>query len=169
MAALAAPPRPLLRWLFRVPLWLYRAHLGWLMGHRLARVTHVGRRTGQVHQTIVEVVRYEPRTREIVVMAGWGGRTDWYRNVQARPALEVRSGGLAYRPVQRFLTADETYREVRQYVRRHAWVARLLFPRLLGLSLDAPEREQRAVVDATLRGVAFLPAREPGDRRSAHF
>jgi hypothetical protein len=50
-------------WLFRVPLWRYRANLGWLFGHRLARLTHRGRRSGQIRQAVVDVVRYEPRTR----------------------------------------------------------------------------------------------------------
>ena len=45
-----------------------------------------------MHQTVVEVVRFDPRTREIVVAAGWGGQTDWYRNIQRTPALEVRTG-----------------------------------------------------------------------------
>ena len=159
------PPTGPLRWLFRLPLWLYRARLGWLLGHRFACLTHVGRRTGQVHRTVVEVVRFDPRTQEIVVAAGWGGRTDWYRNIQARPALEIRCGRLAYRPSQRFLTADETYLEVQRYVRRHPWVARYVFPRLLGLPFDAPGDERRAVVDATLRGVAFRPGQVPGRRR----
>ena len=165
MAVLSTAPTGLIRWLFRAPLWLYRLHLGWLLGHRLAQITHVGRRTGRVRRAVVEVVRFDPRTREIVVAAGWGGRTDWYRNIQARPALEIRCGHLAYRPLQRFLTADETYLEVRRYVRRHPWVSRYVFPRLLGLSVDAPGDERRAVVDATLRGVAFQPRQVPIGRR----
>jgi deazaflavin-dependent oxidoreductase (nitroreductase family) len=161
---LSAPRTSVLSWLFRIPLWLYRARLGWLLDHRLARLTHVGRRTGRVHQTVVEVVRFDPRTREIVVAAGWGGQTDWYRNIQAVPALEIRAGRFAYRPSQRFLTADETYAEVQRYVRRHPWVSRYVFPYLLGLSVDAPEHERRTVVDATLRGVAFRPALTPDGR-----
>jgi deazaflavin-dependent oxidoreductase (nitroreductase family) len=157
VALLSQPPNAVLRRALKLPLWLYRADLGWLLGHHLACITHRGRRTGRVRRTVTEVVRYDRRTREIVVAAGWGGRTDWYRNILAAPALEVRSGSTAYRPVQRILTADETYREVRGYVRRHPWLARLVLPGLLGIPLDAPQGEQRQIVDATLRGVAFRP------------
>lgn len=153
-----------MRWLFKVPLWLYRADLGWLFGHRLARLTHRGRRSGRIRQTVVEVVRYEPRTREIVVAAAWGGRTDWYRNIQASPALEIRTGGTAYRPAQHLLTSDELDRELRGYVRRHPWLARHLLPRLLGLPADASESQWRAAIDSTIRGVVFWPAADSGAR-----
>jgi deazaflavin-dependent oxidoreductase (nitroreductase family) len=162
-----------MRWLFKVPLWLYRADLGWLFGHRLARLTHRGRlarlthrgrRSGRIRQTVVEVVRYEPRTREIVIAAAWGGQTDWYRNIQASPALEIRTGGTAYRPAQRFLTLDEMDREMRTYVRHHPWLARFVLPRLLGLPADASESQRRAAIAATIRGVVFWPATVSGAR-----
>jgi deazaflavin-dependent oxidoreductase (nitroreductase family) len=157
------------RWLFKVPLWLYRVDLGWLFGHRLARLTHRGRRSGRIRHTVVEVVRYEPRTREIVVAAAWGGQTDWYRNIQASPALEIRTGQTVYRPAQRFLTSDEMDREMRSYVRRHPWLERAVLPRLLGLPADASEPQRRAAIAATIRGVVFWPAGDGGthDRRTA--
>jgi deazaflavin-dependent oxidoreductase (nitroreductase family) len=138
---------------------MYRVGLGWLFGHRLARITHVGRQSGRVRRTVVEVLRYDPRTHEIVVAAGWGGQTGWYRNLQAADPLEVRSGRTAYRPTRRFLSADETYAEVRAYIRQHRWLARLVLAVLLGIPVSAPERQQRAMVAATLRGVVFTPRR----------
>ncbi len=154
---MSAPPAPLLRWLFKAPLVMYRANLGWLFGHRLARLTHRGRRSGRIRRTVVEVVRYDPRTREIVVAAGWGGQTDWYSNLAASPALEVRTGTIAYRPEHRLLATDELVWEVDGYVRRHPWVARWVFPRLLGLPTNAREARRREVIAATLRGVSFRP------------
>jgi deazaflavin-dependent oxidoreductase (nitroreductase family) len=159
MALLSARPGPLLRRALKLPLLMYRVGLGWLFGHHLARVTHVGRRSGRIRQTVVEVLRYDPRTRELVVAAGWGGQTGWYRNVQAADALEVRSGRTAYRPTRRLLSADETYDEVRAYIRQHPWLARLVLTVLLGIPASAPEKQQRAMVAATLRGVVFTPRR----------
>jgi hypothetical protein len=34
------------------------------------------------------VVGYDPSLRETVVASGWGERSDWYRNLEAHPALE---------------------------------------------------------------------------------
>jgi deazaflavin-dependent oxidoreductase (nitroreductase family) len=157
MAILSTPPAGVSRALFAAPLWLYRLNLGWLLGHRLARVTHRGRRSGRIYQTVIEVLRYDRRTRAVVVASGWGGRTDWYRNILEAPALEIRIGRVSYSPAQRFLSAEELYTEVRTYQRRHRWVARWLFPRLLGVPADAPDSELRARIVATLRGVEFRP------------
>jgi deazaflavin-dependent oxidoreductase (nitroreductase family) len=165
MSVLTSPPTRLLRWIFRIPLLAYRLRLGWLFGHRFARLTHRGRRSGLVRRAVVEVVRYDRRTHEVVVAAGWGGRTDWYRNIQATPALEILTGTVAYRPSYRFLTADELYREIQGYARRHPLAGRFVLPRLVGVRPDAPEAEIRAAVEATLRGVLFYPraAARPGD------
>ena len=43
-------------YLFRAPVYLYRWHLGWMLGHRLLLLTHIGRRTGLRRQTVLEVV-----------------------------------------------------------------------------------------------------------------
>ena len=70
-----APPRGLLRALLRLPVHLYHAHLGVLLGHRFLMLIHTGRRTGGRHETVLEVIRYEQGAREAVVAAGWGRRT----------------------------------------------------------------------------------------------
>ena len=86
----AAPrtrPHGLLWAAFRLPVALYRLRLGWVLGHRFLMLTHHGRRTGNVRRTALEVVRYDPRTRECVVVAAWGEHADWVRNIGASPAL----------------------------------------------------------------------------------
>jgi hypothetical protein len=37
------------------------------------------------------------------VLSAWGEKGDWYRNLEATPALEIRTGGERYVPEQRFL------------------------------------------------------------------
>ena len=55
------PPRGLLRFLLRLPIWLYQLHLGFLLGHRFLLLTHTGRRSGLLRRTVVEVVSYDRR------------------------------------------------------------------------------------------------------------
>jgi hypothetical protein len=52
------PTRPhgLLRLGFKLPITLYRAHLGWLLGHRFLLLTHRWRTSGKIYQTVLEVV-----------------------------------------------------------------------------------------------------------------
>jgi hypothetical protein len=35
-------------------------------------------------------------TRENVVLSAWGEKAGWYRNIEAVPALEVRTGTLSF-------------------------------------------------------------------------
>jgi deazaflavin-dependent oxidoreductase (nitroreductase family) len=150
-----ARPTGLLRLALRLPIWLYRLHLGWLLGHRFLLLVHRGRKTGRVRTTVLEVVRYDAATRESVVAAAWSDRADWYRNIQAAPALRVRTAGVSYTPAQRFLTPDEVYAALREYERRHPVAARVLGPRL-GIPFGGSDTELRACA-ASLPMVGFRP------------
>lgn len=160
MALAERRPYGLYRWLANAPRWLYRLGLGCLLGHRVMRLTHRGRASGLVRQTVLEVLRYDPRTREVLVVSGWEGKTDWYRNIQQTPAMEVRIGRVHYRPVQEFLSPEETTQVMLTLFRQHPREVRFAGP-LLGIDLDAPESLLRARVETFFRGVRFRPADEP--------
>jgi deazaflavin-dependent oxidoreductase (nitroreductase family) len=84
-------PNAALRVAFRLPVYPYRYRLGWLFGHRLLLLVHRGRKSGYVYQTVLEVVRHDPARRESIVVSAWGGeKADWYRNLRAAPAVEIR-------------------------------------------------------------------------------
>lgn len=141
-------------WLaFRLPILLYRLNLGWLLGHRVLLVTHRGRRTGQIRQTALEVVRYDAESREAIVVSAWGERADWYRNLQANPAVEVAIGWERYQPTQRFLTTDEIEAELTAYQRRHPLLTRA-FGAWLGFPIDGTVEALRRFAES-VRMVAF--------------
>ena len=105
--------------LYRLPVLLYRLDLGWLLGHRGLLLTHRGRKTGLLRQTVLEVIVYDPAARKSVVLSGYGERADWYRNITTEPALEVQTGRERYVPAQRFLAPEETLAAIAEYERRH--------------------------------------------------
>lgn len=156
MALAQSRPSGLLRLALRLPIWLYRLHLGWLLGHRFLLLTHRGRATGRPRQAVIEVIRYDPTTRQSVVVSGWRGETDWYRNLQAQPALEIVTGAERYVPQQRFLDATETAAELRSYFARHPLVAKRVLAAIFGLELDDTTRSYADAADL-FRGVAFRP------------
>jgi hypothetical protein len=65
-----ARPSGLRRTAFRIPILLYRARLGGLLGHRFVLIHHTGRRTGLPRQVVVEVVTREPESGAVVVASG---------------------------------------------------------------------------------------------------
>ena len=75
----------------KMPLILYRLGLGWMLGKRFMRLTHVGRRSGKVYQSVLAVLRFDENTHEILAVSPWSA-SNWYRNIQATPALEVETG-----------------------------------------------------------------------------
>lgn len=154
-----AKPTGLVRLLFRLPVHLYRRRMGFILGHRFLLLTHQGRKTGQPRQTVLEVLRYDPTTRESVVISALGERADWYRNIQARPALLIQAGRQRYVPQQHLLSTDEAYEFFTSWERQHPLEARLA-ALVLGWDYDGSPASRRALAES-LRLVAFRPRTEP--------
>lgn len=100
-------PGRLGRRLLRAPTRLYDWNAGWLLGRRFLRLTHIGRRTGRRHRTMLEVIGTRPADEEFVVIAGLGRSAEWYRNLQAHGAVEVAVGRQRFRPEHRILSDGE--------------------------------------------------------------
>lgn len=86
------PPSGLLRFVLRLPLVFYRLGLGGLLGQRFVSLNHIGRKSGKVHQTVVEVVGHDPSTDAYFIVSGWGYKAQWYQNLQAQPDIDVQVG-----------------------------------------------------------------------------
>jgi deazaflavin-dependent oxidoreductase (nitroreductase family) len=86
------PVRGMVRFGLKLPLVLYRLHLGWLLGQRFLRLTHVGRKSGKHYRTVVEVVDHDPVTDSYIVTSGWGEKSDWFRNIQKTPEVMINVG-----------------------------------------------------------------------------
>ncbi|MGC2239816.1 MAG: nitroreductase family deazaflavin-dependent oxidoreductase [Acidimicrobiia bacterium] len=87
-------PSGLQRLLFRAPIWLYRARLGFLLGKRFCMIEHRGRKTGRMRRTILEVVARSGGS--IYVAAAWGRKAEWLKNLEADPHVVVHSAGSRY-------------------------------------------------------------------------
>ena len=156
-STLSAPSKPkgLLKWAFALPRYLYRWHLGWLLGHRFLMITHIGRKSGRKRQTVLEVAHYDPATRECIVIAGYGAQSDWYRNIQVHPAIEVQVGHQQYTPQQHMLSSEEVLHLLEEYQQRRPRALRALM-RFVGFAYDGTPESLRAVSEV-LRGVALRP------------
>ena len=84
-------PGPFFKWWFKIPIFYYKLGLGWMVGKYVLLLTTTGRKSGKFRHTPLEYV-YDKSNDRYRVAAGWGGHTDWYRNVLKNPKVIVQVG-----------------------------------------------------------------------------
>ena len=131
-------PRGLSRLAFRLPIWLFRARLGWLLGNRFVLLTHTGRKSGLSRQTVLEVVRYDKASGACIVASGWGTKSDWFHNVTANPKIVIQIRNKRSAAVAERLSAEIAAQELLDYARRHPLAMR-------GLDVDQPRNLAKSV------------------------
>jgi deazaflavin-dependent oxidoreductase (nitroreductase family) len=142
------PPRGLLRWLLRLPIWLYRLRLGWLLGDRFLMLTHIGRTSGQPRQSVLEVVGHDAAAGTYVIASGWGEKADWLRNIQKHPRVLVDAGRRRFEATAERLDEEAATRAAGDYARRHPSAFRGLASRMIGQSLTGTDADYRALAQA---------------------
>lgn len=150
------PPTGLTRLLFRVPIYLYQAGLGWIFGRRILLLRHVGRISGKARQAILEVAEHDPTDDSFVVASGWGPTAAWYRNVVHTPEVTIQVGRRTIPVTAVKLTEDEGAETFARYGMKHRRAAKYLLPRMLGFSVDGTEADFRAV-GRRLPFIRFVP------------
>lgn len=123
-----------LRFFLRLPIWLYRAHLGWLLGGRFLLLTHTGRKSGKLHQTVLEVVRHDKPSNTYIIASGWGTRSDWMQNITKTPEVIIQVGNQRLSARAERLSPTQAESELRTYAQQHPEA----FRRLAGLMTGQP-------------------------------
>jgi len=152
--------RPVL-FVLGLPRHLYRHGWGWLLGRRFMQLTHVGRRTGQVRTTVLEVVGSDRDRGEVWVVSGFGPGSDWLRNIQANGQAEITIGRTSFPASFRMVPVEEATRILDGYERRNRLAApliRFVLSRLLGWRYDGSAQARRRAAEA-LPLVAFSRSR----------
>lgn len=151
-------PRGLARLAFRLPIWLYRLRLGWLLGERLLLLTHVGRTSGRARQAVIEVVRHDRATDTYIIASGFGSQVDWFRNIQKHPDVTVQVGARRLAAIAERLPLAAAADELHDYARRRPGTFRTITKRLLGRDLDGSAESCRRLA-AEVPVVALRPRR----------
>ncbi len=138
------PPRGFVRLALRLPIWLYHVHLGWLLGNRFLLLTHIGRKSGLPRQSVLEVLQHEKASGTYAVLAPWGEKSDWVRNILKTPNVVIRVGHRRFEARAMCLSPEEAERSILAYARQHPVAVRAL-PRLLGYRVDGTEEDFRAL------------------------
>ena len=143
---------------FRAPIFLYKNGLGWLLGNRFLLVNHTGRKTGLPRQAVVEVVDRDPIHNHYLIAAGFGRKTNWYRNLLSTPEMSFQIGQQRWHASAVPLSGEEAGQVLVDYARRYPH----LFPqltRMIGIVVDA--ENETAVRDLGRSGVLPIMRLEP--------
>jgi hypothetical protein len=132
-----------------LPVFLYRLHLGWLLG-KFLRDYPCWPSQRKVRDRPA-VLRFT-KTKEIYAVSAWKG-SDWYYNIQASPALQVEIGFVRYAPVQRTLSPEEITTAFMEYRKKHPIFSRMIC-RIPGWQWDSTYEEFLELA-RTLHGVAL--------------
>ena len=153
------PPTGFKRILFRLPIWLYKAHLGWLLGKRFLLLNHIGRKSGLPRQVVLEVVRFDQETSTYIIASGFGETSQWYQNLLQQPQVTIQIGSKNYQMAAKFLSTREGAAEMVNYAQRHPSAAKNL-PQLMGYRVDGTE-EDYAEFGKLIPFVALQPVEQP--------
>ena len=150
-------PHGLMLFMLRAPLALYRLGLGGLLGQRFVRLSHVGRKTGKLHQTVVEVIGHDTDTDAYFIASGWGYKSQWYQNLQAHPDIDVLVGRRHLHVHAQTLTPQAAARVLLAYRKRYPVAAREL-GRVMGIDLaEADEAALQKAVQERLPVLGLYP------------
>jgi deazaflavin-dependent oxidoreductase (nitroreductase family) len=138
-------PGPFLRFLLRLPILQYKVGLGKFVGNRILILNTRGRISGKPRQTALGYA-YDPSTKGYLVMTGWGGRSDWYRNALAEPEVVLWVGSMKMPARANKLTLKENVAEIKRILTLDPFAERML-SELENLPYDGSEDWYRKVAD----------------------
>ncbi len=104
---------------------------------------HLGRRSGKLRQTPLEVVKR--RDHAFVLCSGTGPGADWYRNLRAEPAVALWVGARRHHVEQRFLDDSEAASTFAEYEQAHPKAAARLTD-LMGVAHDGTHESRMEMV-----------------------
>jgi deazaflavin-dependent oxidoreductase (nitroreductase family) len=131
-------PRGFLAWLLRAPIWLYHFHLSGLFGSRALLLTHIGRKTGQIHQTVIELVQHDAASGVFYVASGWGEKSDWYKNIMANSNVNIQVKNKKYDTIAERVTPELGLKIILNYFHRYPFAQGAL-SRIMKFPLDGSE------------------------------
>jgi len=142
-----APPGKALRLGLRLPILLYRAKLGWLLGERFLMLTHTGRKSGQARQTVIEVVQHDKQADTYYVVSGWGEKSDWYQNMRKSPRVSVQVGRRKFRAKAEFIPLEKAVQIMEMYAHDHPTAFRELSGLFLSEHLEPAGHAPRKIAE----------------------
>ena len=110
---------PVFKWLFKMPILQYKFGMGWMIGRYVLLLTTTGRKSGLPRHTPLEY-EYDRENDRYRVAAGWGGNTDWYKNIKDNPKVYVQVGSRKFNAVAEIASDEEVAQFMMNASKRHS-------------------------------------------------
>ncbi len=136
MSELRNPPRGWKAFFWRAPIFFYRVGLGWMLGKRFLHLTHIGRKSGNPRQAVLEVVHHTPDA--YFVASGFGEKSHWYQNIMHTPQVNIQVGRKKISATAERLPFPQAKEILQIYAEQHPAALRELM-KIVGLSYDGSE------------------------------
>ncbi len=135
------------RLLFRFPILLYKIGLGPLLGGRFLKLTHTGRKSGLLRETVLEVVKHDRQTGTYYIASGWGEKSNWLLNIIENPSVEVQTGRRSFRAYAKRLSPEDASSVLYDYGKRYPKAFAILTGNILGERLGVSLESARRMAD----------------------
>ena len=135
-----APPKGLKLKLFRAPRYVYHLKLGFLFGERLIHLKHWGRKSGQLKETVIEVIDQDKINGTLYSASGFGEQSQWFKNISVNNAVFVTVKNTEFKAIASVLCADEATQILLRYAKAHPNSIKGV-ARLSGYEMDGSEKD----------------------------
>lgn len=85
-------PEGALKFFYRLPIYAFRAGMGWLLPNNFVLLTTIGRKSGEPRRVMLEFSQFDG---VYYVSSGWGRKSQWYQNIQenANVTMQIARSG----------------------------------------------------------------------------
>ncbi len=135
-----SPPKGFKLKLFRAPLYIYRFGLGFVFGERFIQLKHWGRKSGNLNETVIEVIDQDKENGKLYAASGFGEQSQWFKNISANNSVFVTLKSTEYNATSRVLSSDEATEVLLRYVEAHPNSIKGV-ARLSGYEMDGTEQD----------------------------
>jgi deazaflavin-dependent oxidoreductase (nitroreductase family) len=140
------PPKGFSRFMYRMPISIYRLGLGFLLGKRFLLLEHIGRKSGLSRKAVLEVIRHDPAEQAYYVVSGFGRQSDWFLNIKKNPEVRIQVGRKWMRARAIILPSDQAVKEILSYAERYPRTFRVLAEKLLGIEIGKGDQDLAQLV-----------------------
>jgi deazaflavin-dependent oxidoreductase (nitroreductase family) len=135
-----SPPKGLKLKLFRAPIYIYRFGVGFILGERYIRLKHWGRVSGNLNETVIEVIDQDKPSGKVYSASGFGEKSQWFKNIILNENVYITIKSKEYKAKARVVSEEEAEDILLRYAESHPKSIKGV-ARLSGYEMDGSQQD----------------------------